>query len=386
MTKLTQMTLDNGGDDDGPGRRRIHLREISGDHDSEVETVGQELRAARLRRGDEIAQVSRALKIRKDHLEALEEDRLEDLPGKTYAIGFVRSYARHLGLDANAYVERFKREISGRAEDKMHEPAPIHQDDGRRLPQGWRIITGGVLILLGWGAWHLLSSGMSSNQPVPPAPVLNPPKPVTPPKPAPLPAQSAVPSPSTSVAPPAGNNTTDQEAATPPPAAGAKTPATSLPPAHMASSVPPTNGLPPTSLPTTSLPTTGLPPANAASSASPAAVPDTQVTMPAEPGAIGAGRVFGAGNENPRVILRVHGNVRISIKSPEGEMILNRDLRAGDVYQVPNTPGITLATSNAGVVEIDLDGIALGRVGEPEQVLGRVSLDPQSLNDRFNNH
>ena len=383
MTKLTQMTLDNGGDDDGPGRRRIHLREISGDHDSEVETVGQELRAARLRRGDEIAQVSRALKIRKDHLEALEEDRLEDLPGKTYAIGFVRSYARHLGLDANAYVERFKREISGRAEDKMHEPAPIHQDDGRRLPQGWRIITGAVLILLGWGAWHLLSSGISSNQPVPPAPVLNPPKPVTPPKPAPLPNQSAVPSPSTNVVPPAGNTTTEQEAATPPPAAGAKTPATSLPHANMASSAPPTTSLPPANLASSAPDVTSLPPTNMAP---PAAVPNTQATAPAEPGAIGAGRVFGAGNENPRVILRVHGNVRISIKSPEGEMILNRDLRAGDVYQVPNTPGITLATSNAGVVEIDLDGIALGRVGEPEQVLGRVSLDPQSLNDRFNNH
>jgi hypothetical protein len=85
------------------------------------------------------------------------------------------------------------------------------------------------------------------------------------------------------------------------------------------------------------------------------------------------------------VILRVHGNVRISVMSAEGEMILNRDLRAGDVYQVPNTPGITLATSNAGVVEVELDGIALGRIGQPEQVLGRASLDPQSLTDRFNN-
>src|SRR6201996_8500313 len=136
MTKLTQMSLENdGGGEEGGSRRRIHLREISaGDSESPLQTVGQDLRAARLRRGDEIAQVSRALKIRKDHLEALEEDRLEDLPGKTYAIGFIRSYARHLGLDATEYVERFKRDISGRAEDKVHEPAPIHQDDGRRPP------------------------------------------------------------------------------------------------------------------------------------------------------------------------------------------------------------------------------------------------------------
>src|SRR5476651_2755020 len=106
MTTVTQMSIEEEG-----GRRRIHLREISGDSESPLETVGYDLRAARLRRGDEIASVSRALKIRKDHLEALENDRLEDLPGKTYAIGFIRSYARHLGLDAAHYVERYKQDI-----------------------------------------------------------------------------------------------------------------------------------------------------------------------------------------------------------------------------------------------------------------------------------
>ena len=43
-----------------------------------------------------------------------------------------------------------------------------------------------------------------------------------------------------------------------------------------------------------------------------------------------------------------------------------------------------MATSNAGAVEMNLDGIALGRAGQQDQVLGRVSLDPQSLMDRFN--
>jgi len=132
MSKIPQISAENDNSAaGGSNRRRIHLREISGDTESQSETVGQELRAARLRRGDEIAQVSRALKIRKDHLEALENSRLEDLPGKTYAIGFVRSYARHLGLDAAQYVERFKREISGQADDLHREPAPIHQDDRR---------------------------------------------------------------------------------------------------------------------------------------------------------------------------------------------------------------------------------------------------------------
>lgn len=361
MTKLTQMSLENdgGGEEGGLGRRRIHLREISGDSESPLQTVGQDLRAARLRRGDEIAQVSRALKIRKDHLEALEEDRLEDLPGKTYAIGFVRSYARHLGLDATEYVERFKRDISGRTEDKVHEPAPIHQDEGRRLPQGWRIITGAVVILIGWGAWHLLSNQISSNQPVPPAPVLNPPRPAAPPpKPAPA-EQTATPSPAaTAPAPATPDTSTEQEAAaTPPPAAGAKTPATSLPPANAS-----------------------------ATASSPTVMPGSGAAVPAMPNGNGAGTVYGAMNQNPRVILRARGDVRVTVKNAEGQMILNRDLKSGDSYQVPNTPGVTMATNNAGAVEVDLDGIALGRAGQPQEILGRVSLDPQSLSDRFNNH
>src|SRR5215469_1426487 len=113
MTKVTHLSLEEGG---GLNRRRIHLREISGEADSPLETVGQDLRAARQRRGDDLASVSRTLRIRKDHLEALEEDRFESLPGRTYAVGFVRTYADYLGLDSVQYVERFKAEIAGRGE------------------------------------------------------------------------------------------------------------------------------------------------------------------------------------------------------------------------------------------------------------------------------
>src|ERR1700761_3820703 len=116
MTKVTKISADGN---DGSGRRRLHLREISGDSESPLETVGQDLRAARLRRGDDLATVSKALKIRKDHLEAVEEDNFANLPGKTYAIGFVRSYAQYLGLDVNQTVERYKQEISGRRDETV---------------------------------------------------------------------------------------------------------------------------------------------------------------------------------------------------------------------------------------------------------------------------
>jgi len=350
MSKIPQISAENDNSAaGGSNRRRIHLREISGDTESQSETVGQELRAARLRRGDEIAQVSRALKIRKDHLEALENSRLEDLPGKTYAIGFVRSYARHLGLDAAQYVERFKREISGQADDLHREPAPIHQDD-RRLPYGWRLVAGVVAVLLIWGGWHLLSSGGDSNQPVPPAPVLNTPKPAPAPAPQPVvaPPQTAVPSPAADAAPPSPAGMDQQASALPPPAAGASTPATRTTPLS------------------TQSPT-------AASQAPAAAVPAS------------AGQVYGTVNRNARVVLRAYGDTRLTVKGPDGQVLLNRDLKAGDIYMVPNMTGVTMATNDAGAIAVDLDGSSLGRAGQPQQVVGRVSLDPQSLTDRFNN-
>ena len=343
MTKLTQMSVDNQGGIDASGLkgRRIHLREISGDSESPLETVGQDLRAARLRRGDEIAQVSRALKIRKDHLEALEEDRLEDLPGKTYAIGFIRSYARHLGLDSNLYVERFKQDISGRAEEASREPAPIHQEEGRRLPQGWRIIAGVVVVLLIYGGWHLLSSGGENNTATPPAPVIMPPKPA--PAPVVAPTQTATPSPAADGAAPGAQpaQTASADTAMPSPAAGPRTPATQI-----------------------------TPPA----------------TAQKQPPAPSSGEVYGKGNASPRIVLRARGDTRLTVKGRDGQLYLNRDLKAGDAYQVPNTPGLSMATSNGGAVEVDVDGISLGRAGQLGQVLGKVSLDPQSLVDRFNSH
>lgn len=364
MIKLTQMSLDNDGsaEKDGLNRRRIHLREISSDSETPLETVGQDLRAARLKRGDEIAQVSRALKIRKDHLEALEEDRVDDLPGKTYAIGFVRSYARHLGLDPDHYVERFKHEISGRSDEQSREPAPIHQDDGRYLPHGWRIIAGVVVLLIGYGVWQLMAPSGDTNQQVPEAPVLNPPKPKPAPAPKPVvaPAQEAMPSPATDTVPPTTppGAPGQQASALPPPAAGAKTPA-------------PTTQIAPVAAP------------QAAPQMSAPQVSTIQAAVP--PTAARPGQTFGGGGPT-RVVLRAHGPVRVTVKRPDGSILLNRDLAAGDTYQPPNEPGVTMATNDAGAVEVDVDGKNLGPVGLSQQVLGRVSLEPESLMDRFRNH
>jgi cytoskeleton protein RodZ len=335
MTGLTQMSDESEG---AAGRRRIHLREISGgEGEHPLETVGQNLRAARLRRGDEIAAVSRELKIRKDHLAALEQDRLEDLPGKTYAIGFIRTYARYLGLDAEEMVERFKQEIAGRADEQgpMAPAAAIHHDE-RRLPYGWRIVAAIVILLLGYGVWHILSADRDVGQAVPPPPVLNPPK-VAANTPAP-PVTTAVPSPAVDSVP--------------------------LPK--------------PSPDPTPTNPTAAVSPAIGSN-----AHPDAAAVPVA---AVPPGQVFGAQNKNARVVLRSRGTTHIEVHGRDGMIYINRTLNSGDSYQLPNIVGLTLTTTNGGAVEVDLDGLAMGQAGGALQPVGNVSLDPQAIVDRFNRH
>ena len=66
--------------------------------------AGATLRAARERAGLSVSDVAQRLKYSARQVEALEEGRSAQLPSLTFQRGFVRGYARLLGLDANALV------------------------------------------------------------------------------------------------------------------------------------------------------------------------------------------------------------------------------------------------------------------------------------------
>lgn len=71
--------------------------------------IGEQLRAAREARGLPIEALVAVTKIRQEYLEAIEEERLGDLPPRAFARGYVRSYALALGLDPEPFVEAFDR-------------------------------------------------------------------------------------------------------------------------------------------------------------------------------------------------------------------------------------------------------------------------------------
>ena len=322
MTKVTHLTLDESG---GLNKRRIHLREISGDSETPLGTVGQDLRAARLRLGDDLAVVSKTLKIRKDLLEAIEEDRFEALPGRAYAVGFVRSYADYLGLDAMECVERFKLEIAGRGEvDPIPTTASEHSDE-RGLPHGWIVIAVVVLGLFIFGAYHLATSADSLvNGPV-----------------APVPAQIA----------PAK------------PHIAAKNPQPQSPFAVATTQAPANTTMPP-AIDTQQ-------PANTAAN-------------PAQPAVLQQGQVYGAQNKGARVVLRIRTATRILVQDADGKTYINRTLQPGDTYYVPLVDGVTLTTSNGAAVELDLDGQAMGAASKDSGTVEAMPLDPQSVADHGN--
>jgi len=115
--------------------------------------VGGLLRASRLRVGEDLPDIARMLCIRCPYLEAIEDGRYEDLPGSTYAAGFVRSYAEHLGLDADEVVRRFKVETSDKqTATRLDFPVPVHESG---VPSGAVLFIGLLIAAVGYGLWFV---------------------------------------------------------------------------------------------------------------------------------------------------------------------------------------------------------------------------------------
>jgi cytoskeleton protein RodZ len=69
--------------------------------------IGSSLKEARLRKGLDLAAAAEDTKIRSRHLQALEDEQFDVLPGQTYVRGFLKTYADFLGLDGQLYVDEY---------------------------------------------------------------------------------------------------------------------------------------------------------------------------------------------------------------------------------------------------------------------------------------
>lgn len=131
-------------DEEGAGPETVENAEFR------FQTVGEQLKAARTERGLTLNEVAAQTRIPMRHLEALETSDFGALPGSTYSIGFAKSYARFVGLDAAALAAELRSELAQGGHAGFVPATPEYQAaDPARVPPRWLAWTAAGIALLG---------------------------------------------------------------------------------------------------------------------------------------------------------------------------------------------------------------------------------------------
>jgi cytoskeleton protein RodZ len=401
--------------------------------------VGELMRLTRERLGHELQTVANQLRIRLSYLEAIEDARFRDLPGTTYAVGFVRSYADYLGLDGADIVRRF-REEAARIHGQTKLVFPALTAEGK-LPRAAVLLVSAVGLAVVYGVWYYISSRQQSDLPVitdvpdrlavlapdgesdvggaaPDHPLETP---VVAPTPAEAPADHVTPAAPVDTGPGAANAVTPREPAgdsrdlsTSPPAAPVVTapteaapatdttgsaadasPSVPAPPAEAGDQVPAASasgtagssnaGQPSTAAPADATAGSATPPTT---EPAPPAAPDEAVndipaapTLPVPESQDSTQPAQLPGAPIAAVVLEARLETWIKIVDAKGKTVTNQVLKAGERYVVPDQPGLILRTGNAGGLDVLVNGRKAPALGEVGAVYRKITLDPGRLLD-----
>lgn len=312
------------------------------------------LRETRVKLGRDIAVAATTLRIRQPYLEAIEDGRYQDLPGSTYAVGFVRGYAEYLGLDGAEIVRRFKQEnndLAGRAE--LVFPSAT---SGGGIPTGALLILALVGAGIAYGAWVWLQDRNGEvAEAVPPLPerlaaLIH--KPVdAPAETSEQPAAQSV-APASAPAPMVAANTQAESAAPTPPPAGEQTPAPV--PVQEAPAPPPVPEPAPVAKTPKAKKAEAPPPAPApvvAEGDQPAATAETPAPAAEAPKPVKPTWI-----PSKHVKISATADCWIKIRDANGQMIWSRLMKAGDTLTPPGNPGMVMTVGNAGAITLIIDG------------------------------
>lgn len=148
--------------------------------------VGDKLRAAREAQGLTIEEIANSTRIPKRHLIMIEGGGYDGLPAATYSTGFIKSWARRLGLDGQALSDQFRVEMGGVSVEPTH-ALPYEPADPRRTPPaGLALLALLVAVVIGLGYLYWRGTAEQPSEVAAAATDTQPPAP----KPAPPPAQA----------------------------------------------------------------------------------------------------------------------------------------------------------------------------------------------------
>ena len=140
-----------------------------GAYEDSFRHIGADLNAARLERGLQINEIAHLLRISKGYLKNLEAGEFDQLPGPTYVSGYLRTYAREIGLDPAEITQRY-RALLGAGEDRPEYSFPVD----KQRPQRSGAMMASIVVIFavaGYGGWYALgkpdviSSIMQDSQP-----------------------------------------------------------------------------------------------------------------------------------------------------------------------------------------------------------------------------
>ena len=125
--------------------------------DDEVEqdsfrAIGADLGAARLEAGMQLQELAQLVRISRHHLKNLEAGDFDLLPGATYVSGYIRTYSREVGLDPEVMTQRYRALLTDR-EAKPSYSFPVD----RQQPQRSGAMMASIMVIfacLGYGGWY----------------------------------------------------------------------------------------------------------------------------------------------------------------------------------------------------------------------------------------
>ena len=372
----------------------IEMVEMDGNQDIGLEEslngparAGAELRAAREHLGWSLDDIAGRLKIRLGFLEAIESGDLAALPAPTYAAGFIRSYAEALGLDPNDILHRFRAGGMSRARSPMLVFPEAIPDRG--VPPGALALLVAVIAIGGYVIWYGRSERelrVADTVPAVPAKLA----PLALPRPAHA-RKSASSRPATAskaavtAAPvplhaphPAGTGNAIKATSLAPLLVAPKSTFSGLAPASPA----PAPKIAPKTAPGTAqkLALPPLAPPSIAPEQAPAqniAVPQLPVPPPAVAAPNGRTAASGASSGAPANMVIVAAlRSWVEIRNVRGKILFSRVMEPGESWQLPDEPGLTITTGNAGGIEFIRNGVPGPPLGPSGSVVHSALITP----------
>ena len=323
---------------------------------STLEEIGAELTKTRAERDLSVADISATLRLTPAHIEALERGDIDALPAATYAVGYLRSYANHLGLDANDLCHRLHQSLSD--EQVRPEYTFVADQFPRRSGAGRMALAGLVVLVVGSGGWYAIDTNLLDPgvEPVSEETVETV-----------LSETPAIDDDEVGFGPLQSGNGTEVATVSP---SGVDGDALEQGIVGPQPADPLQQGL---------AGTDGAGEGNGIP-ASPSADPLSggEELAPRLGQAVAHNR-----NPNEELVIKALATSWVEISRPDGSIVSAWLMREGDEYIVPGDQDIYLTTGNAGGLEIEIVGSDPWKLGEWGETVSELPLDPTLLKDRY---